>query len=64
MKAAIHPAYNDYPRHVRVRHSFATRSTPTRATSTRKSALTCHPFFIGKQKMLDTAGRVERFRRK
>jgi len=63
MKAAIHPAYND----VRVRcacgHIFNTRSTH-RGDIIVEICSACHPFFTGKQKLLDTAGRIERFRRK
>ncbi len=63
MKAAIHPAYQD----VRVRcacgNLFNTRSTH-RTDIIVEICSACHPFFTGKQKLLDTAGRIERFRRK
>ncbi|MFB3814592.1 MAG: 50S ribosomal protein L31 [Terriglobales bacterium] len=63
MKAAIHPAYNE----VRVRcacgNSFTTRSTH-RGDINVEICSACHPFFTGKQKIIDTAGRIERFRRK
>jgi large subunit ribosomal protein L31 len=63
MKSAIHPAYNE----VRVRcacgHSFTTRSTH-RGDINVEICSACHPFFTGKQKIIDTAGRIERFRRK
>jgi large subunit ribosomal protein L31 len=63
MKAAIHPAYNE----VRVRcacgNIFNTRSTH-RGDINVEICSACHPFFTGKQKILDTAGRIERFRRK
>ncbi|MBD3403317.1 50S ribosomal protein L31 [candidate division GN15 bacterium] len=62
MKPGIHPDYKE------VSITCACGATiPTR--STRKSinveiCSNCHPFFTGKQKLVDTAGRVERFRRK
>ncbi len=63
MKAAIHPAYNE----VRVRcacgSSFTTRSTHKGDINV-EICSACHPFFTGKQKIIDTAGRIERFRRK
>ena len=45
-----------------MRKSFETRST-AKAISVEVCAL-CHPYFTGKQRMIDTAGRVDRFRRK
>jgi large subunit ribosomal protein L31 len=63
MKSAIHPAYSE----VRVRcacgNSFTTRSTH-RGDINVEICSACHPFFTGKQKIMDTAGRIERFRRK
>ena len=44
-------------------HSFKTRSTHKGDIHV-EICSNCHPFFTGKQKLLDTAGRVERFRRK
>ena len=63
MKPAIHPAYNDIRVQCACGHSFATRSTHKGDLHV-EICSSCHPFFTGKQKMLDTAGRVERFRRK
>ena len=63
MKPGIHPAYNEITVTCACGETFKTRST-------RKDDLhveicsACHPFFTGKQKLVDTAGRVERFRRK
>jgi large subunit ribosomal protein L31 len=63
MKASIHPAYNE----VRVRCAcgsiFNTRSTHKGDINV-EICSACHPFFTGKQKIMDTAGRIERFRRK
>ena len=63
MKAAIHPAYHE----VRVRCAcgsiFTTRST-NRGDINVEICSSCHPFFTGKQKLVDTGGRVERFQRR
>jgi len=63
MKPAIHPAYNEIRVMCACGHSFSTRSTH-RGDIHVEICSNCHPFFTGKQKLLDTAGRVERFRRK
>src|ERR1700735_300244 len=63
MKAAIHPAYNEVRVHCACGNAFVTRSTHKGDISV-EICSACHPFFTGKQKLMDTAGRVERFRRK
>ena len=63
MKAAIHPAYNEVRVHCACGNQFVTRSTHKGAINV-EICSNCHPFFTGKQKLVDTAGRVERFRRK
>jgi large subunit ribosomal protein L31 len=63
MKAAIHPSYNDIRVLCSCGHSFTTRSTHKGDIHV-EICSNCHPFFTGKQKLMDTAGRVERFRRK
>ena len=63
MKAAIHPNYREVRVHCACGNSFLTRST-NREDINVEICSNCHPFFTGKQKLLDTAGRVERFRRK
>jgi len=62
MKAAIHPDYVDA--HVRCTcgNEFMTRSTRPEIHVEICSA--CHPFYTGKQKLVDTGGRVERFQRR
>jgi len=63
MKADIHPEYQEIDVTCSCGNTF-------KASSTRSNALTldvcaeCHPFYTGKQKMLDTAGRVDKFRQK
>jgi large subunit ribosomal protein L31 len=63
MKAAIHPAYNEIRVMCACGSSFTTRSTHKGDIHV-EICSACHPFFTGKQKLMDTAGRVERFRRK
>ncbi len=63
MKAEGHPNYQDTPVTCSCGHTFTTRSTLGRALHVEVCAA-CHPFYTGKQKMLDTAGRVEKFRQK
>ena len=63
MKAAIHPVYNEIQVHCACGNAFATRSTQKGNVGV-EICSACHPFFTGKNKLMDTAGRVERFRRK
>jgi large subunit ribosomal protein L31 len=63
MKAAIHPAYHEVRVHCACGSAFTTRSTH-RGDISVEICSSCHPFFTGKQKLMDTAGRVERFRKK
>ncbi len=62
MKTEIHPEYG--PSHVRCScgNEFETRSTQSEIRVEICSA--CHPFYTGKQKLVDTGGRVERFNRR
>jgi large subunit ribosomal protein L31 len=63
MKAGIHPTYN-YDASVTCvcGNTFKTGSTQEEVRVDICSA--CHPFFTGKQKMMDTEGRIDRFRKK
>ncbi|HHJ12802.1 MAG TPA: 50S ribosomal protein L31 [Gammaproteobacteria bacterium] len=63
MKADIHPAYEPIKVTCSCGNSFETRSTVGKDLSIEVCAK-CHPFYTGKQKMVDTGGRVDRFRRK
>ncbi len=63
MKADIHPAYDDVTITCSCGNSFQTRSTVGKDLTIEVCAQ-CHPFYTGKQKMLDSGGRVDRFRRK
>ncbi len=62
MKPKIHPKYYDITVTCACGNTFKTRSTIKEIRLDICSA--CHPFFTGKQKLVDTAGRVERYRRK
>lgn len=62
MQEGIHPSYATATVVCACGNTFETRSTKQELHVDICSA--CHPFFTGKQKLLDTAGRVERFRRK
>ena len=63
MKAAVHPDYHEVRVHCACGNTFTTRSTH-RGDIHVEICSACHPFFTGKQKLVDTAGRVDRFRRK
>ena len=62
MKKDIHPKYETATVTCGCGNKFTTRSTKKNITVEICSA--CHPFFTGKQKLIDTEGRVERFTRK
>jgi large subunit ribosomal protein L31 len=62
MKPDIHPEYNTLTVHCACGASFETRST--QRIDQVDICSECHPFYTGKQKLVDTAGRVERFRKK
>lgn len=62
-KEGIHPRYDEIGVHCACGSVFKTRSTHKGDIHVEICAA-CHPYFTGKQKLIDTAGRVERFRRK
>jgi len=62
MKEKIHPKYELTKISCACGNVIETRSTARDIKIEICSA--CHPFFTGKQKLVDTAGRIERFRRK
>lgn len=63
MKKGLHPPLHDVQVSCGCGHSFATRSTREGKLSLEVCSQ-CHPFFTGKQKLVDTSGQVEKFRRK
>jgi large subunit ribosomal protein L31 len=62
MKEGIHPNYVEATVSCACGYTFKTRST--KPVIKLEICSNCHPFFTGKQKLVDTAGRVERFRKK
>ncbi|HEX4154260.1 MAG TPA: 50S ribosomal protein L31 [Acidobacteriaceae bacterium] len=62
-KEGIHPKYETINVRCACGNHFQTRSTH-KGDVVLEICSACHPFFTGKQKLVDTAGRVERFRRK
>ena len=64
MKAGIHPIYKTTKIVCVCGNTFETRSTVEKGELHVEICAACHPFFTGKQKLMDKAGRVERFRRR
>jgi large subunit ribosomal protein L31 len=62
MKEGIHPEYGVATVRCSCGNTFVTRSTRSEIHVELCSA--CHPFYTGKQKLVDTGGRVERFQRR
>lgn len=62
MKASIHPQYSPSKVLCACGNIFETRSTKSELKV--EICSVCHPFFTGKQKFVDTAGRIEKFKRK
>ena len=62
MKEGIHPEYNETKVVCACGETFVTKST--RANIKVDICSKCHPFFTGKQKIVDAEGRVEKFKRK
>ncbi|MGA2325592.1 MAG: 50S ribosomal protein L31 [Bryobacteraceae bacterium] len=63
MKAGIHPAYNELNIICACGSTFRTRSTH-KGDIRVEICSKCHPFFTGRQKLVDTAGRIDRFQKK
>ncbi|MEE8482359.1 MAG: 50S ribosomal protein L31 [Acidiferrobacterales bacterium] len=63
MKTGIHPEYTDMKVTCTCGNTFTTRSTLGENLDIEVCS-ECHPFYTGKQKLIDTAGRVEKFRKK
>lgn len=64
MKAGIHPNYHEVKITCSCGNSFETRSTYEKDEMSLDVCSECHPFYTGKQKILDTAGQVDKFRRR
>ncbi|HTW75523.1 MAG TPA: 50S ribosomal protein L31 [Steroidobacteraceae bacterium] len=63
MKESIHPEYQEITVTCTCGNSFKTRSTVGHDLHVEVCS-SCHPFYTGKQKIVDTAGRVDKFRKK
>jgi large subunit ribosomal protein L31 len=62
MKDKIHPKYEKVVVHCGCGNTFETRSTSSEIHA--ETCSMCHPFYTGKQRFMDTAGRIERFQKK
>lgn len=62
MKPEIHPQYKEIKIVCSCGNAFETRSTVGKDTMSIEICSACHPFYTGKQKVVDTAGRVDKFR--
>ncbi|HVX17608.1 MAG TPA: 50S ribosomal protein L31 [Acidimicrobiales bacterium] len=62
MKAGIHPEYQETQVVCSCGHTFTTRSTVPNLHV--ELCAECHPFYTGKQKLVDTGGRIDRFERR
>jgi large subunit ribosomal protein L31 len=62
MKEGIHPEYVEATAHCSCGVEAVTRSTKDKISV--EICSSCHPFYTGKQRLVDTAGRIEKFRRK
>ncbi len=64
MKQGIHPEYVETTVTCTCGNTFTTHSTAPGGVIRAEVCAACHPFYTGKQKIIDTAGRVEKFNRK
>jgi large subunit ribosomal protein L31 len=63
MKEAIHPKYAEIEVACSCGNKFKTRSTVGKSIHVEVCSV-CHPFYTGKQKVVDTAGRIDKFRQR
>jgi large subunit ribosomal protein L31 len=63
MKADIHPKYQTITVNCSCGNAFETKSTICKDVHVEVCSA-CHPFYTGKQRLVDTAGRVDKFRKK
>ncbi|ORU91481.1 MAG: 50S ribosomal protein L31 [Cycloclasticus sp. symbiont of Poecilosclerida sp. N] len=64
MKPEIHPEYNEVAVTCSCGNNFKTHSTLSKAELLIESCSECHPFYTGKQRIVDTAGRVDKFNKR
>ena len=64
MKPDIHPEYREIKVTCSCGHSFAVRSTYAKEALAVEVCSECHPFYTGKHKIMESAGQVDKFRRR
>ena len=64
MKADIHPKYKEVSVVCSCGNKFKTRSTLAKDELNIEVCSACHPFYTGKQKLVDTGGRVDKFKKR
>ncbi|RMG38515.1 MAG: 50S ribosomal protein L31 [Gammaproteobacteria bacterium] len=64
MKAGIHPNYHEVKVVCSCGNNFVTRSTYDKDELHIEVCSACHPFYTGQQKLMDTAGRVDKFKKR
>ena len=64
MKADTHPKYNDVSVKCSCGNAFTTRSTYGKGDMSIDVCSECHPFYTGKQKILDSAGQIDKFNKR
>lgn len=64
MRSDIHPTYHEVTVTCSCGNSFTTRSTLKKDELSLEVCSACHPFYTGKQKIMDTAGRIDKFKRR
>lgn len=64
MQPNIHPSYGETQVTCTCGNTFTTRSTAANGVIRSEVCSACHPFYTGKQKILDTGGRVARFEKR
>jgi large subunit ribosomal protein L31 len=64
MKEKTHPKYDEVQVTCSCGNQFATRSTSANKQIHIEVCSQCHPFYTGKQKVMDTAGRIDKFRQR
>ena len=64
MKAGIHPNYHEVEVQCACGNKFKTKSTHEGDILRVEICRACHPFYTGKKKLVDTQGRVEKFKKK
>ncbi|GAB4222062.1 MAG: 50S ribosomal protein L31 [Francisella sp.] len=64
MKKEIHPKYQEVKVTCSCGNTFVTRSTYSKSEMNIDICSNCHPFYTGKQRIVDTAGRVDKFKKR